>query len=324
MAVLPEIITVRRKRGADTAALDFLHLEPNKRYRSDNFVYQRRPAKSTVQTSKPGHNSWPAGHVDKKSSSSWRGQGDDSTGSRRKFYLKRDRRELEDDYDKSRGILFVERHCKRLRSADSDVPEIFREQQQDRRLKRPGHRAVSMQKLSIRPISAEAPSEEHIQMLQAWVMEESALTKPLFAPPPMEFKPKPIQRYAERHYSHASQEPSPATTESDSDDDGDDCITETYVRMPVHLAETSPGHAVGTLVLESNSDVEFFYGETDAESEGEFDDDDSNDENYYANDYPEEEGESWSDQGEPGGYFGDESGDDGDSRENVWSEMYFE
>ena len=133
---------------------------------------------------------------------------------------------------------------------------------------------------------------------------------------PMRLKPKaPALRYAERH-----PEPPPPDVDMSDDDEGmsdADYVTETYVRMagPGLDASVSPDK-VGLLVLDTEPDVEFFYGNEDSDSDqGYSDDEDENGtcapcsfptppcplspfpqtadagpaENYYTADYPDDE-----------------------------------
>jgi len=112
------------------------------------------------------------------------------------------------------------------------------------------------------------------------------------------FKPKvPAKRYAERHPEPVIADPSGDTVMTDhsvdSADSDDDYVIETYERVPAsHLQDqvVAP-HKVGLLVFDTEPEQqEFFFGhEGDSSDEYGEDDEDSNDENHYTADYPEEE-----------------------------------
>ena len=144
----------------------------------------------------------------------------------------------------------------------------------------------------------------------------------------LKFKPKaPAQRYFERHPEAAATKEASGVDVDMSDDDGAlsdeaEYVTETYVRMAAggRPDESVSPDKVGLLVLETEPEVDFFYGNEDSDSDDEYvDDEDENGmllpqspspspslspplrrfkltqpiaENYYTADYPDDEVES--------------------------------
>ncbi|KAF2030715.1 hypothetical protein EK21DRAFT_100211 [Setomelanomma holmii] len=143
---------------------------------------------------------------------------------------------------------------------------------------------------------AQKPTEDDLRQLEALsrqVEKEDNLLIPL--PSPSKHKPKaPAQRFAQRH-------PEKAAALAAHDDpsngdameiDGEDYVYDTYIREVVLPdADGKLPEPTGTVgVLEIKEDEEDWWNASD-ESDKEFDtdDDDSNAEEYYANDYPEDE-----------------------------------
>ncbi|KAL6705152.1 hypothetical protein ACN47E_007257 [Coniothyrium glycines] len=140
-----------------------------------------------------------------------------------------------------------------------------------------------------------SPSENDVRELEALSHEISRVDNlhiPL-APSPSKHKPRaPAKRFAERHPDKAaSLDAHDATPASDPDamDVDTDYVIDTFVREPLLPdAPLPPGINVGLLVLGEDDDA-WWDGDSDSDREFATDDEDSNAEEHYANDYPEDE-----------------------------------
>jgi hypothetical protein len=114
---------------------------------------------------------------------------------------------------------------------------------------------------------------------------------------PSKFKPKaPKLRYKDRHPEQAAAlEGNDPDAMDAMDVDGDDYVYDTYVReiiMPDASGKIpEPRGIVGFIVL-TEEEEEWWFGEDESDREFDTDDQDSNAEDYYANDYPEDETDS--------------------------------
>lgn len=132
----------------------------------------------------------------------------------------------------------------------------------------------------VMPINA--TQEQLDREMQAHTLRQIAATmaedemKPLSTPTKQangathRYTPKSTQRLRDRHPEIAAQKEESMIQEAegkmdvDMDEDEEDFIVETYVRVPVEqLGIGSQEHSVGLLVLEGQVDVEEFYGEED-------------------------------------------------------------
>ncbi|KAK4123743.1 hypothetical protein N657DRAFT_423085 [Parathielavia appendiculata] len=121
------------------------------------------------------------------------------------------------------------------------------------------------------------------------------------SPAKSRFKPKaPKQRYFERHPDAQASRPTDETAaeapvaeeDAQSSSDEEDYVFETYKRVPVERLRDKevPLHRVGLLVFDTEPEIEFFYGnEGDSGEEYGDDDEDSNAEDHYTADYPDED-----------------------------------
>ncbi|EKD17611.1 hypothetical protein MBM_04472 [Drepanopeziza brunnea f. sp. 'multigermtubi' MB_m1] len=148
-------------------------------------------------------------------------------------------------------------------------------------------------------------SDRLVAEMQAYTLQEigknlaeaeAARPKPVSRGPrtPSKFKPKkPAKRYSERHPESivdTAMDVDEEYVDVDMDDDAE-YIIDTYVRVPAEAMES--GKSIGLLILESQPDIEDFYGGEDDSSEEEDDgDEDENAENHYTADYPDEEVDS--------------------------------
>lgn len=130
------------------------------------------------------------------------------------------------------------------------------------------------------PVNA---SQEMLEReMQAHTLRQIAVTmaeddiKPLSTPSKQangathRYTPKSSQRLRDRHPEVAAQKEESIIQEAegkmdvDMDEDEEDFVVETYVRVPVEqLGIGNKEHSVGLLVLEGQVDVEEFYGEED-------------------------------------------------------------
>lgn len=159
--------------------------------------------------------------------------------------------------------------------------------------KRPGTRAASTATPSHATQHAThrtQPSEHDVRALEALSHKLSYSETPPH-PSPSKYKPKPpTLRFAEREPTKAA-----ALAERDSptamDLDDSDYVIDTYIREPLPLSTSGAPAAslgiVGLLVLSASDDA-WWDGADSSDSAG-TDSDDSNAEEYYANDYPEDE-----------------------------------
>ncbi|AEO69328.1 28cab5d1-a9b1-4af9-b1b7-95f619d0cd6b [Thermothielavioides terrestris] len=188
--------------------------------------------------------------------------------------------------------------------------------------KRPGTRALKTAP-NTRPSPApplpdrqDKDMDEMTRLMDSWTLDliaqdrekmEEQRTNSKYNPATSRFKPKaPKLRYFERHpeslaakeREKTAQQAAAATTTAmdvsvDDTTDDEDYVLETYERVPAErlLDQEVPAHRVGLLVFDTEPDmVEFFYGnESDSEDDYVEDDVDSNDENFYTNEYPDEE-----------------------------------
>lgn len=124
------------------------------------------------------------------------------------------------------------------------------------------------------------------------------------------FKPKaPAQRYAQRHPEEAILAEDAMDVDYASEEEVTDdleYVTDTYYRVPIDELESTVVN-IGLLIIDSQPDVDQFYGQDeDSDDEDEFDDEDENGktnnlsygihiltsgtaENHYSADYPDEE-----------------------------------
>ncbi|KAL1882747.1 hypothetical protein VTK73DRAFT_872 [Phialemonium thermophilum] len=120
--------------------------------------------------------------------------------------------------------------------------------------------------------------------------------KVVSSPASKKYRPKaPTQRYAERHPEQVPKLTEPEDISmSESDSDEGDYVIETFIRIPAgNLAASAPPEQFGLLVFDTEPDIEFFYGaESDSDEEKLEDDEDSNAEDYYRADYPDDEVDS--------------------------------
>ncbi|KAF3051102.1 hypothetical protein E8E11_004087 [Didymella keratinophila] len=161
--------------------------------------------------------------------------------------------------------------------------------------KRPGTRAASTvvpSKHTTQTSHRTQPSEHDVRELEALSHRlESEETHPQTSP--SKYKPKaPARRFAEREPEKAA---ALAARDGDGDAmdvDTDEYVIDTYVReilLPDESGKlpTAQG-TVGYLVL-AEEDEGWWVGSDESDKEFDTDDDDSNAEEYYANDYPEDE-----------------------------------
>lgn len=161
--------------------------------------------------------------------------------------------------------------------------------------KRPGTRAASTA-IPSKPTTQTAhrtqPSEHDVRELEA--LSHTLESEEIHAhTSPSKYKPKaPARRFAEREPEKAA---ALAARDGDGDAmdlDADDYVIDTYVRevlLPDEAGNlpTASG-TVGYLVL-ADEDEAWWNGSDSEDKEFDTDDDDSNAEEYYANDYPEDE-----------------------------------
>lgn len=127
-----------------------------------------------------------------------------------------------------------------------------------------------------------ATQEQLDREMQAHTLRQIALAmaeddrKPLSTPTKQangathRYTPKSTQRLRDRHPEIAAAREeqkigkAESTMDVDMDEDDEDFIVETYVRVPVEqLGIGNKEHSVGLLVLEGQVDVEEFYAEED-------------------------------------------------------------
>lgn len=180
-------------------------------------------------------------------------------------------------------------------------------QEPTRPRKRPGTRAASAAlppstttTTTTHPTHRSQPSEHDVRELEALShrLEHEETHAPHASP--SKYKPKPpARRFAEREPEKAAylaaRDGDPTDADADAMDlDTDDYVIDTYIRET--LLPDSAGNlptatgSVGYLVLlDEDQDWWATGGGSDSERGFDTDDDDSNAEEYYANDYPEDE-----------------------------------
>lgn len=182
-----------------------------------------------------------------------------------------------------------------------------------RQRKRPGTRIASSAQFPPKPPAPHTtthrsqPSEHDVRELEALAhrldREDAAALNPLPShTSPSKYKPRaPARRFAEREPAKAAalaahdDATAPAPDPDAMDLDTDDYVIDTYILEPflpdsLGNLPTSTG-SVGYLVLGAEDEDSFWTSGNASDSDREFDtdDDDSNAEEYYANDYPEDE-----------------------------------
>jgi hypothetical protein len=146
-----------------------------------------------------------------------------------------------------------------------------------------------------------SPSDDMISQFEKFSYdvenEEVEKTRLARLSSPSKFKPKaPKLRYKDRHPEQAAALEGHDPDAMDAMDvDGDDYVYDTYVReiiMPDASGKIpEPRGIVGFIVL-TEEEEEWWFGEDESDREFDTDDQDSNAEDYYANDYPEDETDS--------------------------------
>lgn len=264
----PQTLSVKRKRTE--APVDSLIFDNTvKRQRSEADIFFRRLTKPGDTPQEPG-TSTPA--------------------TERRFHL--------DPVSRARSKhVFIER-----RAAQQDAPPHAQHapaqeptaQETPRPRKRPGTRAASTQ-IPSKPVPQTPhrtqPSEHDVRELEA-LSHRLEHDEPHASP--SKYKPKPptlrfAQREPEKAAALAARDPSPSPDAMDLDTD--DYVIDTYIRevLPPSTSGLPPSiGTVGFLVLH-DSDAEWWNGSDSSDKEFATDDDDSNAEEYYANDYPEDE-----------------------------------
>ncbi|KAF2107165.1 hypothetical protein BDV96DRAFT_589803 [Lophiotrema nucula] len=148
--------------------------------------------------------------------------------------------------------------------------------------KRPGARST------LRPPAAEhsrsatpEPSRDVVKEFEQFASEVEEQESEVKSP--SKYKPKaPKLRYKDRHPK--------AETAGDAMDLDTDYVYDTYVReiRKPGAEGLLPAESVGIIVI-TEEDEEFWFGEDESDREFDTDEDDENAEGYYANDYPEDE-----------------------------------
>ena len=289
----PQTLSVKRKRTE--APVDSLIFDASiKRQRSEADIFFRRltkPGDSTPQDS-----------------------GASTPSTERRFHL--------DPVSRAKSKhVFIERRAATEPSSPAPTPLTADTHdtasdggQQPRPRKRPGTRAASSvhaPKPTAHTAHRTQPSEHDVRELEALAhrLEHEETTHHTLHPhtSPSKYKPKaPLRRFAEREPEKAAQlaardgasasTSAPATTTDEGeamDLDTDDYVIDTYVRET--LLPDSAGNlptatgSVGYLVLAAEDEDWWAHGSDESDKEFDTDDDDSNAEEYYANDYPEDE-----------------------------------
>jgi hypothetical protein len=137
-----------------------------------------------------------------------------------------------------------------------------------------------------------APSDNHVRELEAFSREvERVDNLEIPLPSPSKHKPKaPARRFADRHPDKAAALASQDGVSNDVDamDVDSEYVIDHYVREPLLPDAPVPTGDVGLLVI-SEEDEDWWDNEDASDREFDTDDEDSNAEEYYANDYPEDE-----------------------------------
>ncbi len=193
--------------------------------------------------------------------------------------------------------VFIERRAATEPSTPTEsqhsAPQETTPEEPARPRKRPGTRAAS----TAIPSNPTHQSTHHTQPSDHDVRELEALSQELSHDEPQhtspsKYKPKPpARRFAEREPAKAAALALQDALQDDAMDLDSDYVIDTYVRelIPPSLSGTfTPSGTIGLLVL-AGPDEDFFYASDDSDKAFDTDDDDSNAEEYYANDYPEDE-----------------------------------
>jgi hypothetical protein len=285
----PQTLSVKRKRTE--APVDSLIFDASiKRQRSEADIFFRR-------LTKPGD------------STPQQDSGASTPSTERRFHL--------DPVSRAKSKhVFIERRAATEPSSPAPIPLAADTHdtasdggQQPRPRKRPGTRAASSvhaPKPAAHTPHRTQPSEHDVRELEALShrLEHEETTHHALHPhtSPSKYKPKaPLRRFAEREPEKAAQlaardgvsAPAAADVGEAMDLDTDDYVIDTYVRetlLPDSLGNlpTATG-SVGYLVLAAGDEDWWAHGSDESDKEFDTDDDDSNAEEYYANDYPEDE-----------------------------------
>lgn len=266
----PQTLSVKRKRTE--APVDSLIFDNSvKRQRSEADIFFRRLTKpgDTLQDS-----------------------GASTPATERRFHL--------DPVSRARSKhVFIERRA----AAEQDAPTNGQHapvqetipQETLRPRKRPGTRAASTaipSKPTQQATHRTQPSEHDVRELEALSHKlEHDETKP--HPSPSKYKPKaPTRRFAEREPEKAAALAAHDADTDAMDVDNDEYVIDTYIREPlIRDASGNLPAATGTigLLILADGDEDWWNGSDSSDKEFDTDDDDSNAEEYYANDYPEDE-----------------------------------
>ncbi|KAH6625629.1 hypothetical protein C7974DRAFT_425260 [Boeremia exigua] len=191
--------------------------------------------------------------------------------------------------------VFIERRAASPPRTASPPPQAVPEPAQTRPRKRPGTRAASSAAAPSTPAHRSQPSAHDVRELEALAHRLDAP-----APSPLKYKPKaPHARFAER--SPAKAAALAAHDDADAMDIDTEYVIDTYVRVSQPASTLASHGTVGYLVLAADDD-EWWTG-SDSEPEADSDED-SNAEEYYGNDYPEDEGSEGDDSDDGEGFAG--------------------
>ncbi|ROW04661.1 hypothetical protein VPNG_07468 [Cytospora leucostoma] len=175
-----------------------------------------------------------------------------------------------------------------------DVPESMKTKQSEEM----DELARDMNEFVLQQIGANLAMMEERDRKEATVVTRK--NPSVTSPQTSKFKPRaPAKRYAERHPEVAAtpEKAAPAAPADIMDYEShseDEYVVETYVRVPATTLDKSVNpEKIGLLVFDNEPDVDYFYGEEgDSDDEWPEDDEDSNAEDYYTADYPDDEVDS--------------------------------
>jgi hypothetical protein len=273
--VPPQTISIKRKR--DDAPIEALMIESSKSQRlaterKHKYIF-RRLAKPNDAPQQPLPSPNPTGDR--------RFRLDARTGAKRHFI---EERQGSESQDVAMGG-----------QAEASAPAEPTPDATSRPRKRPGAASAlqhSAKPAAQRTVPVVAPSDNHVRELEAFSREvERVDNLEIPLPSPSKHKPKaPARRFADRHPDKAAALASEDEVSNDADamDVDSEYVIDHYVREPLLPDAPVPTGDVGLLVI-SEDDEDWWDNEDASDREFDTDDEDSNAEEYYANDYPEDE-----------------------------------